>query len=114
MNARLVQDVLDHLTTERAAILRGDFPALDKLRIEKVPLFDRLAQTAGMAAFDLQQIGAGVSRNQRLLSAAMAGVRQASARLTAVTDARDSLRTYDQRGQARDVAQTRPAFERKA
>lgn len=114
MNARLLQDVLDHLTTERAAILRGDFPALDRLRVAKVPLFDRLAQSDGMGAFDLQQIGAGVARNQRLLSAAMDGVRQAGARLTAVTDARDTLRTYDRLGQTHDVAQSRPAFERKA
>jgi hypothetical protein len=114
MNALLLQEVLDHLTAERAAILRGDFPALDKLRVAKVALVDRLAQSSGMTAFDLGQVGAGVARNQRLLTAAMAGVRQAGARLSAVTDARDTLRTYDQRGQTRDVAQLRPNFERKA
>ncbi len=114
MNARLMQDILDHLTAERAAILRGDFPGLDRLRVEKVPLFDRLAQTNGMAAFDLQQIGSGVARNQRLLAAAMAGVRHAGARLSAVTEVRDTLRTYDRSGQTCDVAGHRPAFERKA
>ncbi len=114
MNALLVQAILDHLAAERAAILQGEFSALAVLQEKKVPLFDRLAQSSGLAAPDLDQIGAGVSCNQRLLTAAMEGVRQAGARINAMSDARDTFRTYDQHGQTRDVAQNQPAFERKA
>lgn len=109
----LDQTLFDLLTEERQAILTGAFDRLPALAGRKEALFDDLA-AAQVTVPRLRLIGAQVSRNQRLLAAALHGLREVSDRLGIVRDVRNSLSTYDSTGQKSTVAALRPSFERKA
>lgn len=109
----LDQTLLDLLAEERQSILSGAFDKLPGLAGRKEALFAELAQTA-VTVPKLRRIGAQVSRNQRLLAAALRGLREVSDRLGIVREVRDSFSTYDSTGQKSTVAPLRPAFERKS
>jgi flagellar biosynthesis/type III secretory pathway chaperone len=107
------QTLLDLLTEEREAILKGAFDKLPGLAGRKEALFGDLA-AAAVSGPTLRRIGAQVGRNQRLLAAALRGFREVSDRLGIVREVRDSFSTYDSAGQKSHVSPTRPAFERKS
>ena len=109
----LDQTLLDLLFEERRAILAGEFDKLSGLALRKEALFDDLA-AAAVTVPRLRQIGAQVSRNQRLLAAALHGLREVGDRLGLVREVRNSLSTYDSSGLKSNVAQARPTFEHKA
>ena len=109
----LDRTLLDLLTEERQAILAGQFDQLPGLAGRKEALFADLA-SAAVTVPRLRQIGAQVSRNQRLLAAAMRGLREVGDRLDLVREVRDTLSTYDSGGQKTTVAPARPTFEHKA
>jgi flagellar biosynthesis/type III secretory pathway chaperone len=109
----LDQTLLDLLTEERQAIMAGQFDKLSGLAGRKEALFGDLAMAA-VTVPRLRQIGIQVSRNQRLLAAAMRGLREVGDRLGLVRDVRDNLSTYDKSGLKTTVVSTRPSFERKA
>ena len=107
------QALFAFLKEERTVILTGQFDKLPELAGRKVALFDDLAGAA-VTAHRLRQIGAQVSRNQRLLAAALRGLREVGDRLGLVREVRNTLSTYDSSGQITTVASTRPSFEHKA
>lgn len=109
----LDQRLLDLLTEERQAILTGQFHRLPGLAGRKESLFVDLT-AAEVTAPRLRQIGKQVGRNQRLLAAALRGIREVGDRLGLVREVRDTLSTYDSSGQKTTVASARPSFERKA
>ena len=101
----LDQTLLDLLAEERQAILTGQYDQLPGLAGRKQALFGDLA-TAAVSVPRLRQIGAQVSRNQRLLAAALRGLREVGDRLGLVREVRDNLSTYDSAGQKTTVAST--------
>ena len=107
------QTLLDLLAEERQAMLTGRFAAFPDLARRKEAAFARLEQ-AGLGCTALRRIGAQVSRNQRLLGAALRGLRDVGDRLGQVRDLRDGFSTYDSQGQKSTVAGPRPGFEHKA
>lgn len=113
MTDNLDQRLLDLLTEERQVILTGQFDRLPGLAGRKETLFGDLA-AAEVTVPRLRQIGKQVSRNQRLLAAALRGLREVGDRLGFVRDIRDNLSTYDSSGQKTTVGSARPSFERKA
>lgn len=113
MAERVDQAILDLLVAERQAILTGDFDALPTLAVRKESLFG-LLEAGQVTVPGLRQIGAQVSRNQRLLAAALRGLREVSDRLGLVRDMRQGFSTYDRQGQKSVVAAGKPAFEHKA
>lgn len=105
--------LLDLLAAERTAILAGEFRALPDMALRKEVLFAAL--DAGAINIPvLRRIGAQVSRNQRLLAAALRGLREVSDRLGLVRDLRQGFSTYDSQGQKSVVTADKPAFEHKA
>ena len=113
MNTDLDQTLLDLLTEERQAILTGEFDKLPGLAGRKEALFGDLA-AAAVTVPKLRRIGVQVSRNQRLLAAALRGFREVSDRLGIVREVRVSFSTYNSAGQKSNVGTARPAFERKS
>jgi hypothetical protein len=101
------------LTEERQAILSGAFDKLQDLAGRKEALFCELVQ-AEVTAPNLRRIGVQVSRNQRLLAAALRGIRDVGDRLGTVREVRDNFSTYDSAGQKLTVAPPRPGFEHKS
>ncbi len=106
--------ILDLLDDERAAILAGAFDRLGRIAADKETLFTRLAQDGPPAGPGIARIAARVERDQRLLAAAIAGLRDAGARLRVLRAVRDGFSSYDARGVRATVAQTPPSFGRKA
>lgn len=94
--ARALDEVADR---ERLAILDGDFDALADITLRKAALIERLDGAASPDMKPLTTLHAKLARNQELLNSAMQGLRSVQARLVALREARDGLRTYDASGQ---------------
>lgn len=102
------------LEEERSAILSGRFADLEPLGLRKRDLLSALADSDEPAP-TLARLGARVAQNQRLLAAAIAGLRDGARRLSAIREAAAGFRSYDRDGARADVtAAVRPGFERKA
>lgn len=85
------------LAVERAAVLEADYGVLAELAPKKARLIERL-EAAGLDGEALAQAGAGLRRNQTLLAAALAGLREASGRSEARRAVAASFSTYDRTG----------------
>lgn len=101
------------LDAERTAILAGAFDTLAAQAQQKADLFDSVASEAKPDPLQLRLLGARVSRNQELLQAAMAGVRDVQTRMAALTAAQSTLNTYDRSGQPSQIAHRQGKFEHK-
>lgn len=111
---RGIAPLLALLEDERRAILDGRFDRLEAIGAGKAQWLARLADAEPDAAL-LTRIGRIVSRNQRLLLAAMAGLRDGAQRLAGIRDGATGFRAYGRDGrQATISADARPGFERKA
>ena len=101
------------LEVERTAILTGDFDTIGTLAPTKRAALENLAiKRAPRRALD--EIATGLMQNQRLMRAAIDGVRDARVRLSALVAARTSLQTYDSNGRGSCIAQAKSAIEKKA
>jgi flagellar biosynthesis/type III secretory pathway chaperone len=114
MDEPLEDMILDLLETERSALLVGGFDSLPRIAPRKEELFRRLEADPSPDPASLRRIAWRIDRNQRILAAAIGGIRNAAARLDILRNVQKNLTTYDRQGQMATVAQTRPAFERKA
>lgn len=101
--------LLDILKRERAALLAGDFVALDNLFPIKSALFDELT-TGSRKSTELSDVRIALVRNQNLLQAALDGVASARLRLNALQEVREGMHVYDQSGQLSHVSGARPGF----
>ena len=110
---RPTAQLLALLDAERAAILEGAFDTLAAQAQHKEDLFDAVASEARPDQSHLRLLGARVSRNQELLQAAMAGVRDVQARMAALNAAHSTLNTYDRSGQHSQIARRQGKFEHK-
>lgn len=106
--------ILDLLDAERAAILEGAFDRLARLAARKEALLVQCQSELRSSRVQLRRIARYVDRNQRLLGAALDGVRDATMRLKALRNVRETLVTYDSQGQMARVASGPPGFEHKA
>jgi len=93
--------------------MSGSFAALAEIGPQKERLFAQL-KARKIGPERLGRISAQLSRNQSLLTAAMAGLQEAMARLAVLRRADDGFDTYDSQGQRAKVNTARPGFERKA
>lgn len=104
----LLEQVFD---VERHAIRTGEFSGLAELATRKEALIGNLR---GAPADALDHLRARAQENQRLLAAALKGVRAAQRRLDTITRASRSLNSYDALGRARTIASDRTQVERRA
>lgn len=105
------------LDAERHAIREAAFEGLGRLADEKARLIDIVAahQVAAPAQRALlERIQARTSENQRLLAAAISGIRAAQRRLDMIRRAARTLNTYDAMGRATTIGSTAGTVERRA
>lgn len=108
-----MKKVLALLDAENAIIRRGDLRSLDNIAEQK-ELLMRDLENLKVAQSDLVAVRDAATRNARLLAAALAGVKEARARLGALAEVREGLSIYDQKGGRQTVARQSNALERKA
>ncbi len=109
---RLFRDIGTVLAAERAALLAGTFDRLADLGLRKEVLFAAL-DTMPHDPVRLRKIGEDVTRNQILLRAAIAGIRDATDRAGAQREALGGFQAYGREGQRETVTSARPNLERK-
>jgi flagellar biosynthesis/type III secretory pathway chaperone len=102
------------LKDERKALLSGDLAALPALIADKERLLDALADVPLPNAPALERLRNAAKGNQRLLDAALKGVRTARARLETARSGGPALSTYNARGQAESHGTGQPSVERRA
>ncbi|MGO4851651.1 hypothetical protein [Phaeovulum sp. W22_SRMD_FR3] len=98
--AQTLEEMEDLFQVERHTIRTGDFDALPGLALKKAELLERLEGTPPEA---LRHLRSKAETNQRLLSAALKGVRAAQRRLEMIQRASRSLNSYDALGRARII-----------
>lgn len=94
------------LEVERHMIREGQFDKLDILAQEKESALNSLAlEGAGSSALkeQLARVSVIAARNQRLIGAALKGVKAAQRRLEMIQRASKSLNSYDRMGRARTI-----------
>lgn len=92
------------LARERAALLSGDLDAVGALAPEKEALAADLGQLGAGALASLRRLRGTAQRNQALLDGTLAGIRRASARLSACRRLRGAMDTYDPQGRKTTIA----------
>lgn len=105
------------LDAERHAVRDGNFEGLDRMADDKSRLIDFIAAHSTAAPVQrelLVRIQARSAENQRLLSAAISGVRAAQRRLDMIRRAARTLNTYDAMGRAATIGSTEGTVERRA
>ncbi|MEX1661485.1 flagellar protein FlgN [Thioclava sp. 15-R06ZXC-3] len=92
--------LIDLLRLERDAIRAGDFSALIEIADRKEAL---IADLAGSSPARLDELRVIAADNQRLLAAALEGVRAAQRRLNAILSASKGFNAYDKSGQVKPI-----------
>lgn len=100
---RIFDELDDLLDAERTALLTGRIEEVGRLQDRKSRLIDSLSNDPGHTTFDPRDLQKKIERNQGLLDAATDGIRSVARRLAAIRRVRESLETYDARGQRRSV-----------
>lgn len=97
MVERTAKRLLHLLETERSAITRGDFGALPQLGADKEDLFAAMSKSP--PSLDMvNRLTTETTRNQRLLEAAMQGMRAAAQTLQTVNEAQKGSMVYGSDG----------------
>lgn len=100
----LIREAEALLEREKASLLAGDLAALAGLAAEKEALLARLRESGANQLAGVAALRERATRNQRLLDAAMLGIRRVSARLSAYRQVRRSMETYDPQGRKETIA----------
>jgi hypothetical protein len=103
---QLIRDAETLLEREHACLLRGDLAALAGLAEEKEAHLARLRKVGAPESAIFAALRERAARNERLLDAAMQGIRRVSARLSAYRQVRRSIETYDPQGRKETIAGT--------
>ncbi len=106
-----IAGLVDLLRIERDVIRTGDFSALPDLVQRKEGLMAMLEGTPARRLVAAQEMAL---ENQRLLDAALRGVRSVQARLAAIRQASKSYTSYDRDGKARTINPEAGTVERRA
>lgn len=105
-----LDDLLDH---ERELIRSGKIDTLIRLAPEKERLLSRLPGSVDDAK-TLARLREKVERNQQLLVSAARGIKAATARIEAIRQGRETLRTYGRDGASADLGQKPSGFNKRA
>jgi len=97
MVEKTAKRLLRLLETERGAITRGDFDALPQLGADKEDLFAALSKSPPSLEV-VSRLTTETTRNQRLLEAAMQGMRAAAQTLETMQEAQKGSMIYGSDG----------------
>lgn len=93
----------DLLDAERAALLEGNLEEVGRMFDRKSRLLNELSTLDAVEAQSAMALQQKLQRNQGLLDSAADGVRSVARRLAAIRRVRESLETYDARGQRNKI-----------
>ncbi len=111
----LIRDIDALMDEERAILKSGELHRLTDLLDRKEALFEQLQDHEGATETELQSLRDKSRRNQTLLESAMNAVRAVGNRMKDLARVRDSLETYNQKGQRYAVNMTSGStFEKRA
>lgn len=99
---------------ERAALRSGRFADLAGIALRKTAILPRLAGATRDEMQRLRDLASDLARNQRLIEAALNGVRAARARARAVRAAAQGTKSYAPDGAMRQIAAPATSVERRA
>lgn len=99
------------LQDERNAIRTGNFDELPDLIARKEVLLDAVYTTD---VHDLDTLRQGLQHNQKLIEAAISGLRTAGQRVDQIVAVARKCTTYDRNGQAQHMVNANAALERRA
>lgn len=99
---------------ERAALISGRFGALAELVGRKRAAVEELAATSGGEIEDLRGLAAQANANQRLIEAALKGVRSARTRVRIIQAAANGMTAYAADGTARRLTANAPNVEKRS
>jgi len=103
-----IESLDDLLDAERKALLAGELDEIRRLHEKKAALIEQLRLLDLKDQALLSTISDKIDRNQALLQSAMEGIRTVAKRLAAVRHVRETLETYDDKGQ-KNAIKPRPA-----
>ncbi len=101
------------LSREREAILRGDFPDLERIGPLKESLLQKMRDATAKPS-ELQALSDALAHNQSLLAAAINGIKDVNDRIDALRVSAEGFTAYGQGGQTSHIGPGRKGFERKA
>ncbi|MER5173846.1 hypothetical protein [Thioclava sp. GXIMD2076] len=107
----VVEELINLLRLERDVIRKAEFEALTALVARKEAL---LMQVKDFPAQKLKRAHEMSRQNQRLLSAALKGIRAAQIRLSAIQKAAHSFGSYDKSGRPQRIVGTQGSIEKRA
>ncbi|PRY77594.1 hypothetical protein CLV80_10577 [Yoonia maritima] len=113
MRNSVTKRLIQTLKAEKSALREASFDVLGSLEKPKSELFKELAESAPDAN-ELRAVQLAVTENQTLLSAAIAGIGAARARIEALQNVRSGLNVYDKSGAISKMANPQPEIEKKA
>lgn len=113
MRNRQMKRLMSVLTAENSILRQGTLDALPNLTQQKELLMRDLEQLK-VSREDLAELQTAARRNAQLLSAAMAGVKEARARLGELDAVQSGLSIYTALGDKQTVAKQSTGLERKA
>jgi hypothetical protein len=103
--------LIDLLRLEKDVIRNAEFAALPDLVARKTEVLEELKGTPARLLLAAQDMA---MENQRLLDAALKGVRSVQARLAEIRKASKSYTSYDRHGKARTISPEGGSVERRA
>ena len=98
-----VDSLDDLLDEERAALLDGKLDQIGRMLKRKESLIDVLNGSDQFDIEALSNLNIKVVRNQGLLTSALEGIQSVTDRLAAMRRIKNSLDTYDARGQRKEI-----------
>ena len=106
-------DLIKFLALEKQWLLSGDIPKVLSRSEEKSALLQDLSHIQ-LSNHVLKSISLQLSENQKLIAAALRGIRNAKSRLNELENVRSGLTVYDQHGRLNNTHSCRTEIERKA
>ncbi len=112
MTQKVIHETLALLEAERAALVAGNYAALADMRGRKEACLAALDSMRGST--ELARVALAAQRNERLLAAALAGLKTALDRVTTIRASLADHGTYDATGRKSRLAAPPGALQRKA
>lgn len=111
----IADELDDLLEAERSALLSGDLDQIGRLLNKKENLVERFSSSDTVDKENLALVAGKLKRNQDLLDQALGGIRSVAKRLAALKRVRQSLDTYNSRGEKKSVdLATRATVEKRS
>ncbi len=108
---------MDLLDQVKLALKAGDIDQLNRSAAQQNRLLDQLERSGGLRAMPekkMRLLAKTAEQNQRLLKAALAGLKAASRRKSDIQEARKATLTYDRTGRRNRLEPGTTALERRS